>query len=137
MRVAHHGRSIRARAAGSGRRHGGTVTFEMAVLLRPELAIDRAALEQHVCGAMSTTLPCSKTRIWSHSVSDERRWETMTIVRPLGDAQQIGGDHRLALRIERARRLVEDQMRGSWISARAIASRCLCPPDRLGEPSSI
>ena len=33
----------------------------------------------------------------------------MTIVRPRGDAQQIGVDHRLALGIERAGRLVEDQ----------------------------
>jgi hypothetical protein len=27
--------------------------------------------------------------------------------------------------------------RGSWIRARAIAIRCFCPPDRLGDPSSI
>ena len=31
---------------------------------------------------MSKTLPCSRTRIWSHSVNDASRCETMTIVRP-------------------------------------------------------
>ena len=29
------------------------------------------------------------------------------------------------------------RMRGSWISARAIASLWRCPPDRFGEPSSM
>ena len=29
------------------------------------------------------------------------------------------------------------RMRGSWIRARAIARRWRCPPDRLGEPSSM
>ena len=29
------------------------------------------------------------------------------------------------------------KMRGSVISARAIAKRCFCPPEMLDEPSSI
>src|ERR1700720_2308735 len=57
---------------------------------------------------MSISLPCSMTRIWSQSVNDARRCETMTIVRP--DAMRV----RLALttaslRVEGARPLVEDQ----------------------------
>jgi hypothetical protein len=51
------------------------------------------------------------------------------------DTQQVGVDQRLTLRIERTGRFVEDQ--DTEISARAIASRCFWPPDRLGEPSSM
>ena len=75
--------------------------------------------------------------IWSQSISDDKRWETMTIVRPCAMRS------RLALTtasLSGSSALVASsriRMRGSWMSARAIASRWLCPPDRLGEPSSI
>src|SRR5271169_195304 len=82
---------------------------------------------------MSTILPASMTKIWSQSVKDERRCETMTIVRPAAIR------NRLALTtasLSGSRALVASsriRIRGSWISARAIATRCFCPPERLGD----
>ena len=85
-----------------------------------------------MCGATSTTLPCSRTRIWSHSISDDSRCETMIIVRPLAMRR------RLALTtasLSGSSALVASsriRMRGSWISARAIASRWLLAARQVG-----
>ena len=88
-------------------------------------------------GRRRALFPCSMTRIWSQSVSDPSRCETMIIVRPLAMRR------RLALTtasLSGSSALVASsrmRMVGSWMRARAIARRCFCPPERLGEPSSM
>jgi hypothetical protein len=53
-----------------------------------------------------------------------------------GDLRQIGLDDRLAFGIERGRRLVKDEDGGRVSSARAMARRCFCPPERFAAFSS-
>ena len=55
----------------------------------------------------------------------------------LGDAAHVALNDPLAVVIERRGRLVENEMRGLVASARAMAMRCLCPPERLAPRSSI
>ena len=90
--------------------HDGDLGFQDGGSVAPR-AGDRSSSAQagRCVDAISTTLPSSRTRIWSHSVKDDKRWETRTMVRPLRDAQQIGTHNGFAFRIERTRRLVEDQ----------------------------
>ena len=85
----------------------------MTVLLRPELAIGQAALHQLLMRADIHDLALLHHQDLvaidqgGQSVRDDHH-------RPAaGDAEQIGVDHRLALGIERAGRLVQDQ--DPWI----------------------
>ena len=112
-----------------------TLALKMTVLLRPQLPIDRAAFEQHAMRAQSRRpCPAPSPGSESHSTRLAKRCETMTMVRPcamrcrlaLTTASLCGSSALVA-----SSRI---KMRGSWIKARAIASRCLCPPERLGEP---
>ena len=76
------------------------------------------------------------TRIWSQSVNDASRCETMTIVRPEAMRERFA---LTTASLSGSRALVASsriRIRGSWIKARAIAIRCFCPPDKFGEPSS-
>src|SRR6202035_1977236 len=80
---------------------------------------------------MSISLPCSMTRIWSQSVNDARRCETMTIVRP--DAMRV----RLALTtasLSGSSALVASsriRIRGSWIKARGDRDPLLLPAGQI------
>ena len=77
---------------------------------------------------MSAILPCSNTRIWSQSVSDDNGCETITIVRPRAIRNRLA---LTTLSLSGSRALVASsriRMRGFGISARAIASRWCCPP---------
>src|SRR5215475_1855753 len=63
------------------------------------------------------------TRIWSHSTSEERRCETMTIVRPLAMRNRLAVT---TASLSGSSALVASsriRMRGSQIRARAMAAR--------------
>ena len=111
--------------------------FDMAVLLPPELAVDGATVDQHVVRPDIDCLPLVQHE--DLLALDQGR-QTMrddhhrSVARY---AKQVGVEQRLAFRIEGARRLVENENARIGDEARAIASRCRCPPERLGEPSSI
>ena len=61
------------------------------------------------CRPIAETLPRSSTRMASASISVDSRCETMMTVRPSPMRRRFCADDRLAVRIERARRLVEDE----------------------------
>jgi hypothetical protein len=74
-------------------------------------------------------LAASSTRIWSALRMVESRCAMTNVVRP-GAAPQAVLDERFALAVEAGGGLVEHQdPRGSARIARAIATRCRCPPD--------
>ena len=102
----------------------GTLAFKMTVLLRPKMAVDHATLKQHTVRRDVDNLARSRTRIWSHSTNDDRRWETMTMVRPRAMRMQIGAHHCFTFRIERACSFVEDQ------DARVV-DECACNREPL------
>ena len=54
---------------------------------------------------------------------------------PLGDAQQVGVDDRLAFGVERAGGFVEDQDARIADEGASDRNRCRWPPDRLVDPS--
>src|SRR6202030_1680526 len=98
-------------AADEARRDGAAraAAIHVAVLLRPQLAVEVAALQQDLVRRdvdqlallQNEDLVAFGQRRQAVRDDDHRP--------PLGDAQQVGADHRLALRVEGARRLVEDQ----------------------------
>ena len=75
--------------------------------------------------------------IRSQSSNDDSRCDTITIVRPLPSRVRLAFTK---ASLSGSSALVASSRissRGSAITARAIASRCFCPPDRLADPSSI
>ena len=109
--------------------------LEVLVLLVPQPAVDVAALEQLVVRADIVDPAALEHEDRVGRTSDDRRCEMMISVRPSAMRS------RLALTIaslSASSALVASsriRMRGSVISARAIARRWRWPPDRLGEPS--
>jgi len=75
--------------------------------------------------------------IWSISVSDDIRCDTTTMVRPSAIRAMLAFTSASLSGSSADVASSRISIRGSWISARAIASRCRWPPDRFGEPSSI
>src|SRR5436305_2190944 len=82
---------------------------EVPVLLMPEAAVDVAAVEQFLVRAdvVNAAALEDEDRIRIHQRGEAVRDDDEGAA--LRDAQQVGVDDRLAVRIERARRLVEDQ----------------------------
>ena len=114
-----------------------TLRFEMAVLLRPELAIDSAAFEQNAVRRDIDHLSLVQNQ-GLVAFGQRRQPVRHDDHRPTArDAQQVGVDQRLAFRVERAGGLVEDQD-PRIVDQRARDGEALAwPPDRLGEPSSM
>ena len=94
---------------GAGAAWRGPCVIHEAVLLRPELAIDRAALEQRAVRGDVHDLALFQHQDLvafgerRQAVGDDHHGPAAR------DAQQVGVDQRLALGIERAGGLVEDQ----------------------------
>ena len=107
----------------------------MAVLLLPERRVDLAPFEQFLVGSDVEELAALQNENGVGFTSDDRRWE-MTI-----DRAPLAMRLMLALTIASlsgSSALVASsriRMRGSTISARAMARRWRWPPERLGEPS--
>src|SRR5271166_3620813 len=109
--------------------------LEMLVLLVPEPAIDIAALEQLVVPAdvVDPAAVEHEDRIGRHQHRQAVREDDEGA--GFGNAQQIGVDDRLAFRVERARRLVEDQNPRIPEEGPRDCQTLARPPDRLVEPS--
>src|SRR5207237_4511980 len=98
-------RSARERNDFMRRRPGN----EVPVLLMPKAAVDVAAVEQFLVRAdvVNAAALEDEDRIRIHQRGEAVRDNNQGAA--LRDAQQVGVDDRLAVRIERARRLIEDQ----------------------------
>ena len=79
--------------------------------------------------------PSSNTRIWSHCRRVLARWEIINTVPGKSDR-----DWRSAASVARSRALALSsniRISGCRTKARAMVSRCRCPPDRLRPPWAI
>src|SRR5215831_4255694 len=83
--------------------------FEMAVLLRPELPVDAAALQEKTVRRDVDSLAVFQDKDLVAVDQGRQAMRNDDHCPAVRDAQQIGIQDRLALRIERAHCLVEDQ----------------------------
>ena len=81
-----------------------------------------------------TTRPASTTITWSAAVTVEIRCDTMITV-AVSDTARIAARTRASVRTSNAENASSNRYTaGLRITARAIASRCRCPPEKLMPP---